>query len=114
MASVIAAKGDIIAQGSEAINNIVSSAPFEKFLTPNTRETVRLESETAQGILEKPLPNPIGRFLESYLRPTPLVDKIREEDKYGNNGDKFIGIGRALVGGFEGLSNFLNAVVDVS
>ena len=89
-------------------------AQFTNLLTPNTRETVRLENESGQALFEKKKPNPIGGILENILRPTPIVDGIKEEQKYGNSGDKFIGIGRALVNGFEGLSNFLNALVDVS
>ncbi|CAK9819527.1 hypothetical protein ANTPLA_LOCUS10275 [Anthophora plagiata] len=76
------------------------------------RETARLENETGQSLLEKPFSKPITGILESFLSPTPLVDGIKEQDKYGNSGDKFIGIGRALVSGFEGFSNFLNAIID--
>ncbi|XP_066588317.1 uncharacterized protein [Prorops nasuta] len=78
-----------------------------------TRETVQLESEGKQGLLEKQAPKPVRGLLENFLKPTPLVDGITEKEKYGNSGDQFIGIGRALVGGFEGLSNFLNTVVDL-
>lgn len=81
---------------------------------PNARETVRLESETGQALLERPVSKPFMGILEALFRPTPLVDNIQEKEKYGNSGDKFIGIGRALVNSFEGFSNFLNAVVDVS
>lgn len=49
-----------------------------------------------------------------YAQPTPLVDGIQEHEKYGNNGDKFYGAGRALVNTYEGFSNILNKVVDVS
>ncbi|XP_017799021.1 PREDICTED: uncharacterized protein LOC108579875 [Habropoda laboriosa] len=76
------------------------------------RETVRLENETGQSLLEKPFSKPITGVLESFLSPTPLVDGIKEQEKYGNSGDKFIGIGRALVSSFEGFSNFLNAIID--
>ncbi|XP_043287354.1 uncharacterized protein [Venturia canescens] len=112
VASVIAAKSDILAQGSNAVNTVVTSGAFDSLLAPKTRETARLENESDQALFEVKKGNPIGNLIAMYLRPTPLVDKIREEDKYGNSGDKFIGIGRALVGGFEGLSNFLNTVVD--
>lgn len=81
---------------------------------PNSRETVRLESESDQALLERPLTKPFMGVFEAFFKPTPLVDGIKENEKYGNTGDKFIGIGRALVGGFEGFSNFLNSVVNVS
>lgn len=76
----------------------------------SARETARLENETAQSFFERPVAN----VLNSFLKPTPLVDNIKEEEKYGNSGDKFIGIGRALVTGYQEFSNFLNTLVDVS
>lgn len=78
----------------------------------SARETVRLENETAQSFFEKPISKPIANVLDTFLKPTPLVDGIKEEEKYGNSGDKFIGIGRALVTGYQEFSNFLNALVD--
>lgn len=42
------------------------------------------------------------------------MDNLKEEDKYGNSGDKFNNFGRSLVNGYEKLSNVLNAIVDVS
>ncbi|XP_053623800.1 uncharacterized protein LOC128682865 isoform X2 [Plodia interpunctella] len=47
------------------------------------------------------------------LQPKPIVDTIKEEEKYGNTGDKFIGAGRALVSGAEGVSNFVNSIIEV-
>lgn len=41
------------------------------------------------------------------------MDIIKEEDKYGNSGDKFYVAGRALVGGAEGVSNLVNTVLEV-
>ncbi|XP_039302563.1 uncharacterized protein LOC105201043 isoform X1 [Solenopsis invicta] len=79
---------------------------------PIYRETIRLENETAQGILERRKPDTVRQLLDSFLTPKPLVDRIKEEEKYGNTGDRFIGIGKAVVGGYENFSNFLNALVD--
>ncbi|XP_033210772.1 uncharacterized protein LOC117168922 isoform X1 [Belonocnema kinseyi] len=87
--------------------------PFPVINSARGRESAKLEYESAQSFLEKPKENPLREFLEKLSRPTPIVDGIREEQKYGNNGDKFIGIGRALVNGFEGLSNFVNVVIDL-
>lgn len=42
------------------------------------------------------------------------MDKIREEDKYGNTGDKHAGVGRFVVNGFEGISNIINKLFEVS
>lgn len=41
------------------------------------------------------------------------MDTIKEEDKYGNNGDKFYSAGRAIVNGAENVSNFVNTVLEV-
>ncbi|XP_015593236.1 uncharacterized protein LOC107266839 [Cephus cinctus] len=112
VASVIAAKSDIVAQGQNVLNSIQKGV-FANFLAPKTRETVRLESEAGQAFFERNKESPVETILGNILRPTPLVDGIREEEKYGNSGDKFSGIGRALVNGFEGISNFLNSVVDL-
>lgn len=114
VAGAIGAANDIIEKGRSTLASY-ERAPFARLLPPKTRETVRLETEAGQALLEKPKSqNPVSSFLESVLKPKPIVDSISEEEKYGNNGDKFIGVGRALVNGFEGLSNFLNAVVEVS
>lgn len=43
----------------------------------------------------------------------PILDTIKESDKYGNNGDKFDGISRTIVNGYEAFSNFLNTLIEV-
>lgn len=111
MATAVVQKS--VALNYEPISSVTTQYPPVTNTRPNARETVRLENETVQGFLEKPIPKPIANVLESFLNPTPLVDGIKEEEKYGNSGDKFIGIGRTLVDGFEKFSNFLNGVVDV-
>lgn len=111
MATVVVQKS--VALNYEPISSATTQYPPVTNTRPNARETVRLENETAQGFLEKPISKPVAKVLESFLNPTPLVDGIKEEEKYGNSGDKFIGIGRTLVDGYEKFSNFLNGVVDV-
>lgn len=44
----------------------------------------------------------------------PVLDQINEEDKYGNSGDKFAGVGRFVVNGIEGFSNLINKLFEVS
>jgi len=92
---------------------IQSTTPIVVF---NPQETYfyRLENETAQSILEKRKPDNIKRLLDSFLTPKPLVDRIKEEEKYGNTGDQFVGIGRLIINGYENLSSFLNSVAEVS
>ncbi|XP_076619577.1 uncharacterized protein LOC143340984 [Colletes latitarsis] len=110
VATVVVEKSVVLNPGQQSLEAI--QGPPVINTRPNSRETVRLETEGAQSLLERPISKPISGVLESLFRPTPLVDNIKEQEKYGNSGDKFIGIGRALVNGFEGFSNFLNAVVD--
>lgn len=100
--------------GEIASSTVIKTSPISGFFPPKTRENARLENESGQSLLEFKKNKPAQNFLQSVFMPTPLMDRIKEEEKYGNTGDKFIGIGRALVNGFEGISNFLNTVVDVS
>lgn len=60
------------------------------------------------------MPPSTSLLMRLRIQPTPLIDGIQEHEKYGNNGDKFYGAGRALVDTYEGFSNILNKVVDVS
>jgi hypothetical protein len=114
VAGAIGAANDIIVKGRSTLQSYEKS-PFASFLPPKTRETARLESEKDQAFFERNNDNnPISLFLQSILKPQPIVDSIKEEDKYGNSGDKFGTVGRALVNGVEGISNFVNSIVDVS
>ncbi|CAK1588226.1 unnamed protein product [Parnassius mnemosyne] len=47
------------------------------------------------------------------FQPKPIVDTIKEEEKYGNSGDKFYSAGRAIVSGAEGVSNIFNSVLEI-
>ncbi|XP_026762298.1 uncharacterized protein LOC113521061 [Galleria mellonella] len=55
----------------------------------------------------------LQHIVAGILQPKPLVDTIEEEEKYGNTGDKFYGTGRAIVKGAEGVSNFVNSIIEV-
>lgn len=48
------------------------------------------------------------------LQPLPVVDVTKEEDKYGNDGDKFNRFGRGVVGGVESLSSRLTSALSVN
>ncbi|XP_044014358.1 uncharacterized protein LOC122856667 isoform X3 [Aphidius gifuensis] len=89
---------------STTISTPVHTGPLDDFLPPKTRETVRLENENGQSLLEVRKNKPIEGIFENFLKPKPLVDRISDDEKYGNSGDKFIGVGRALVNGFEASS----------
>ncbi|XP_025195990.1 uncharacterized protein LOC112595113 [Melanaphis sacchari] len=51
-----------------------------------------------------------GKLL-NFLKPLPVVDVTKEEEKYGNDGDKFNRIGRGLIGGVETVSNMLTSAL---
>ena len=42
------------------------------------------------------------------------MDTIREEDKYGNDGDNLRHVGRSFVDGVAKVTNFISSAVDVS
>lgn len=98
---------------NQSRRSIQSTTPIVLF-HPSTRETVRLENETEQAILEKRKPDNIRQILNNIVTPTPIVDGIKEEEIYGNTGDKFIGLGRMFVKSFENLANSLSTIVNVS
>jgi hypothetical protein len=49
-----------------------------------------------------------------HLQPQPILDTIREEEKYGNDGEGLGQVGRSFVGGVAKLTNFLSSTADVS
>ncbi|XP_020299507.1 uncharacterized protein LOC109863603 isoform X1 [Pseudomyrmex gracilis] len=74
---------------------------------------IRLENERDQGLLEKlAIPPFIKEGLYNALTPRPLVDRIREEEKYGNTNTKFDGIERAFVNGYTSFSQGLVSLLD--
>ncbi|XP_014205990.1 uncharacterized protein LOC106637634 isoform X2 [Copidosoma floridanum] len=111
VAGAIGAANDIIERSRTNLRS--DRGPLATLLGPKPRETVKLESEDEQAFFERKSANPLGALLENVLKPKPIVDGIKEEDKYGNQGDRFAGVGRALVNGFEGLSNLFNAVIEL-
>ncbi|XP_063633282.1 uncharacterized protein LOC134804242 [Cydia splendana] len=77
-----------------------------------TLEGAILESE-GYGSKKLSLKENLHGIVAGLLQPKPIVDTIKEEEKYGNSGDKFITAGRALVKGAEGVSNLVNSVLEV-
>ncbi|KAG4079710.1 hypothetical protein HA402_009096 [Bradysia odoriphaga] len=71
------------------------------------REDARLEEE---GIPSKVL----SVYDNSQLKVGDFLNSItiQEHEKYGNTGDKFYPVGRAIVNGYEGFSNVLNKLLD--
>ncbi|XP_037038396.1 uncharacterized protein LOC119075915 [Bradysia coprophila] len=96
---------DQIAQGSNISGSVALFKPVIH------REDARLEEE---GIPSKVLSVYDNSQLKvgDFLNPQPIVDTIQEHEKYGNTGDKFYPVGRAIVNGYEGFSNVLNKLLD--
>ncbi|KAF9804805.1 hypothetical protein SFRURICE_007708, partial [Spodoptera frugiperda] len=78
----------------------------------STLETAIQETE-GFGSKKLSIKENIQGAVAGIFQPQPIVDTIREEEKYGNSGDKFYSAGKAIVGGAEGLSNFVNSVLEV-
>ncbi|KAH8415305.1 hypothetical protein KR222_002736, partial [Zaprionus bogoriensis] len=100
------------AENSEAA---ASEAGFKISLLPTpakTAESVNLEHEAIPSKVLSAYDN-TQKKISDISHPVPLLDSISEHEKYGNNGDKFDGISRSLVNGYEAFSNLLNSFIQV-
>ncbi|XP_037920450.1 uncharacterized protein LOC119657563 [Hermetia illucens] len=101
-----------ILDGSAAVDNqtpveYLKAAPENQ----NGRETVLLESEhPVSAILS--VYDDKQKKVSDFLNPRPIIDTISEHEKYGNEGDRFYGIGRAIVNGYEQFANFMNKLLN--
>ncbi|XP_055844850.1 uncharacterized protein LOC129911167 [Episyrphus balteatus] len=74
------------------------------------RESVNLEYEAIPSkVLTKY--DSGHKKLADFTRPIPVIDTISESEKYGNTGDQFDGIARAIVNGYEAFSNLINKLI---
>ncbi|KAJ0183775.1 hypothetical protein K1T71_000198 [Dendrolimus kikuchii] len=96
------------------INSQISSFNFGgPFAAPvTTLESAILETE-GFGSKTLSINENVQGVVAGLFQPLPIVDTISEEEKYGNNGDKFYSAGQAIVGSAEGLSNVVNSVLEV-
>ncbi|XP_049825719.1 uncharacterized protein LOC109598392 [Aethina tumida] len=76
------------------------------------RKHAILETESLTSQLDAKYTQ-LQQFAAGLYGPKPLVDTIQEHEKYGNDGDKLRSIGTFIIGKYEGLSNALNAAVDL-
>ncbi|VVC38535.1 Hypothetical protein CINCED_3A013843 [Cinara cedri] len=49
--------------------------------------------------------------LLNFLKPLPIVDVTKEEEKYGNDGDKFNRFGRSFIDGVETVSSVVTSAL---
>ncbi|KAH8270691.1 hypothetical protein KR044_006187 [Drosophila immigrans] len=102
------------AETSEAAAS--ESAGFRISLLPTpakTAESVNLEHEAIPSKVLSLYDNS-QKKISDISHPVPILDSISEHEKYGNNGDKFDGISRSLVNGYEAFSNLLNTFIQVT
>ncbi|XP_050447097.1 uncharacterized protein LOC126849366 isoform X2 [Cataglyphis hispanica] len=102
----------MVEKPNQSRRSVQTTTPIVLF-HPSGRESVRLENETEQAILERRKPGNIRDALYNIVTPTPIVDGIKEEEKYDNTGDKFIGFGEVFVKGFENFANTLSVIVNI-
>ncbi|XP_063232031.1 uncharacterized protein LOC134536255 isoform X2 [Bacillus rossius redtenbacheri] len=90
-----------------------STSPRPPAGLASTKRPERAREELKErGPLEPKPVNKLQLVLLEYLQPTPLVDGLREEDKYGNDGERFNRIGRTFVDGVGALTSLLRSAVD--
>ncbi|GBP94326.1 hypothetical protein EVAR_25764_1 [Eumeta japonica] len=95
-------------QGVSAIVN--AGSLFALPVTTQDEAALETEGIPSQGLSVK---ENLQHFVAGIFQPKPLVDIIREDEKYGNHGDKFYSAGRAFVGGVAGVSNLVNSVLEI-
>ncbi|XP_043500792.1 uncharacterized protein LOC122523202 [Polistes fuscatus] len=110
VASNIREKSNFFDEGTESLESLRYPPSIFSAITARSRETVHLENESEQSLAEKTLTLPFNDLFINFFNPTPLVDRIKEEEKYGNTGSN--AIGRTLVNGYESFSNFLNSAIN--
>ncbi|XP_023719257.2 uncharacterized protein LOC111870877 [Cryptotermes secundus] len=87
-----------------------SISPTSKTSAPvvDSGDRTRVELES-----NKPALKYFQTLLVDVLQPQPILDTIREEEKYGNDGEKLGQIGRSIVSGVTKFTSFLGSTVDL-
>ncbi|CAB3225245.1 unnamed protein product [Arctia plantaginis] len=102
--------GNLVSPKLQNSNYIHNSGIFAAPVT--VRENALQETE-GYGSKALSFKDGIQEAYAGIFQPKPIVDTIRESEKYGNTGDKFYTAGRAIVGGAEGFANFVNSVLEI-
>lgn len=93
-------------QAFSAVTPFPDSGRKEAILEQKSLESLPIKIDDKYGNLQG--------FVAGITHPKPLVDTIRENEKYGNDGEPFRQVSNKVVGGIEGLSNVLNTVAEVN
>uniref|UniRef100_A0A1A9WAY4 Uncharacterized protein n=1 Tax=Glossina brevipalpis TaxID=37001 RepID=A0A1A9WAY4_9MUSC len=98
---------------SNSLNNNQSEGFRISLFQPaeKTRESVKFEIEDLSSKVLN-IYDGAQKKLNDNSERLPILDTIKESDKYGNNGDKFDGISRSIINGYEAFSNFLNTLIE--
>lgn len=86
----------------------VSSTSTSRAPVVDSGDRTRVEFER-----NKPALKYFQTLLVDVLQPKPILDTIREEEKYGNDGEALGQVGRTIVGGVTKFTNFLSSTVDL-
>ncbi|CAO1381850.1 unnamed protein product [Diamesa tonsa] len=96
----------------EAFKNSIAPhlEPFDNANDPNRK----FAKEEVEGIPSAVLSKYDGlqQKTADFFKPKPVLDGIREEDKYGNTGDQFQFLNNLVVRSFEAISNVVNKIID--
>ncbi|XP_047040468.1 uncharacterized protein LOC124644873 [Helicoverpa zea] len=114
-------EGNFVTYKLQAASNLLGSALNAKasshqagiFSAPVPTLESAVEETEGYGSKKLSVKENLQGIVAGIFQPEPIVDTISEEEKYGNSGDKFYSTGKALVGGAEGLSNFVNSILEV-
>ncbi|KAJ9586269.1 hypothetical protein L9F63_020089 [Diploptera punctata] len=85
--------------------------PFDD--SPEKPLTDSNDKTSTHGGYTKPSLKYLQKLLIDALHPKPIVDTIREEEKYGNDGGQLAVVGRGIVAGVENITNFISSAFDI-
>ncbi|GLH07135.1 Uncharacterized protein GBIM_12660, partial [Gryllus bimaculatus] len=97
-----------VAQAHTSVQNKAQSAQnLASNLFAAFSKSTQDDPEAATIPITKKMYDFIESVLVNVLRPKPILDTIKEEEKYGNDGEKFNKVGRSVVGGVETLTTLI-------
>jgi len=108
----------LISSGGNAISSIGKLAQSKKpdYIVPPFgsvgRDRALLESENKLSQLDSAYTY-AHQFLAGFFDYKPVVDTVKEHEKYGNDAAKGRAVSKAIVDSFDGVANVVNKVIDV-
>ncbi|XP_059609605.1 uncharacterized protein LOC132256978 [Phlebotomus argentipes] len=107
--------GQLTSVAQNAIQTKIQTITSLKSSLGNQQHASDYSRQESEGLPSKGLSlyDGLHQKFGSLTNAQPIVDNLREEDKYGNSGDKFYPVGRKVVDGFESFSNIINKFFEV-